>query len=951
MTPEDWQRVKELFHSALAQQADERAAFLAEVCGDDLSIRKEVESLIAAYEKEEDFIATPIFAGAAKLLVDTETKTIEQHIGPYKIIREIGHGGMGTVYLGVRANDFQKRVAIKLVKRGMDSKEIIRRFQKERQILANLDHLNIAKLLDGGTTPDGLPYFVMEYIEGKPVDEYCDSNQLSITERLKLFLAVCSGVQYSHQNLIVHRDMKPGNILVTNDGVPKLLDFGIAKVLNAEFSDATIDPTATMFRLMTPEYASPEQVRGETITAASDVYSLGVLLYELLTGHRPYRIKSRLSNDILKAVCEEEPDKPSLAINRVETMPNKNGTTPITLTPELVSKAREGWPDKLRRRLNGDLDNIIMMAMRKEAKRRYNSVEQFAEDIRRHLAGHPVIARKDTFSYRSAKFIRRNKFPLAIASLLLCALIGVFVTIIVQSARIARERDKAQRVSAFLVELFETSEPNKAQGNVITAQDILDKGAERIINEFNDQPEIQAKLMGTMGTVYFRQGLYDKALPLLEGALKINRQTFGNKHQEVASCLNNLGLLFMEKGNYQRAKPLLHEALAINRQYFGNKDLRVAANLNNLAIVSQHKGEYRVSETYYREAVAIRRELLGNEHPDVAKTINNLSGALREIGEYGEAEQLAREAIAIYKKSLGPDGISTSMANAISNLATIEMEIGNYDTAEPLFRQAVTIKRKLLGKEHFEIARSLNGLAMVCYEKGDYATAQSLLTETIAMFEKLLREHQLTAISKKNLARVREANQDYQEAERLYRQSLSMNSHLLGDKHPNSVLILNHLATLLANQGDYNAAESLLRQALALGREALPAQHTTIATSLLELGRLLTNRGAANEAEPLLREALAIRRKRLPKDHWLIADAESVLGGCLTALQRYQEAEELLVASYPRINSSRGGERSQRVLQALNRIIKLYQGWNKPAKTAQYRALLTLTKSTKTTAP
>ncbi len=351
-------------------------------------------------------------------------------IGPYKIIRKIGHGGMGSVFLAARADDqYRKQVAIKLVKRGMDTDFIVSRFLSERQILASLDHPNIASLFDGGATADGLPYFVMEDIEGLPINEYCDTHNLSTTERLKLFSIVCAAVHYAHRKHIIHRDIKPTNILVTADGMPKLLDFGIAKILDPDLSIQTTGRTATARRLMTPGYASPEQVRGESVTTASDIYSLGVLLYELLTGHRPYHVRNRATDEIARVICEQEPEKPSTAITRIEEVHGDDGLRPIRLTPESVSKTRDGSPEKLRRRLAGDIDNIVLMAIRKEPRRRYESVEQFSEDIRRHLEGRPVRARKDTLSYRSAKFINRNRaavIEVALSMLVVGLLIVLF---------------------------------------------------------------------------------------------------------------------------------------------------------------------------------------------------------------------------------------------------------------------------------------------------------------------------------------------------------------------------------------------------------------------------------------------------------------------------------------------------------------------------------------------
>src|ERR1700730_12625845 len=370
MTPERWQRINEMFHAALVLDGQERSAFLvAQSAGDD-ALRGKVAALLASHEQAEGFIQGSVFGDAAQLLVEHEAVAMMgQHIGLYKISREIGRGGMGTVYLATRDDDqYEKQVAIKVVKRGMDTDLVLARFRNERQILASFDHPNIARLLDGGSTENGLPYFIMEYIEGQAIDEYCDARRLSTVARLELFRTVCSAVQYAHQHLVIHRDIKPSNILVTADGVPKLLDFGIAKLLHTEANQPRAT-TGMMLRVMTPEYASPEQVRGDLVTTVSDVYSLGVLLYELLSGHSPYHFKTLLPQDIARVISDSEPEKPSAVIDRVEDVITE-GRKGLTLTPESVSETRDGRPEKLRRRLVGDLDNIVLMAMRKEPSRR-----------------------------------------------------------------------------------------------------------------------------------------------------------------------------------------------------------------------------------------------------------------------------------------------------------------------------------------------------------------------------------------------------------------------------------------------------------------------------------------------------------------------------------------------------------------------------------------------------
>jgi len=787
---------------------------------------KDVPTVSPALEETRHVGADAAGAGAAE-----PPPAGERRVGPYLLMRELGHGGMGTVYLAVRADEhFHKRVAVKIVRGGGGSEAVVRYFKRERQILAGLDHPNIAKLLDGGTTDDGLPYFVMEYVEGQRIDAYCDERRLATVERLRLFQVVCAAVQYAHRNLIVHRDLKPGNIIVTPDGVPKLLDFGIATLLDSAAASAAA-PTATALAL-TPEYASPEQARGEPITTASDVYSLGVILYELLTGQRPYRLKTRQPLEVLRAVCDQEPEKPSTAVGRMRVQAAR-GTETDAATPDTavaVSATREGTPARLERKLRGDVDNILMMALRKEPPRRYTSVEAFSEDIRRYLEGLPVHARKATPAYRAGKFVRRHTAGVAAAAAVGVLLVGFTVAMAVQSARVARERDlaekertvaqqerataqrereTAQRISAFLVDLFRISDPSQARGQTITAREILDRGTAKIRTELQDQPQVRATLMDTMGDVLASLGLYDRAIPLLEEALQARKAALGADHLDVAASLSHLATLRLDTGDYVGAETLHREALAIRRKRLGNEHPDVAASLDSLAGAVHEKGDYAAAEGFYREALVMRRKLLGNDHPDVARTLNNLSTVLFGNGDYAGAESLQREALAL--------------------------------------------KRKLLGNEHPHVANGLNNLAALLRAKGDYAGAEALHREVVALQRKLV-----------------------------------------GDEHP-------RMAMSLASYAD------------TLCRDKKPA-----------------------EAEPLAREALAIFRKALPKGHPYIAETESVLGGCLALSGRYPEAEALLLRSYP-VLTVKGTFEGR---EALERIVRLYEGWGKPGKAAPYRAKL-----------
>lgn len=503
VNPERWAQIKELFGSALEQEPGARGAFLRTACGEDAQLRCEIESLLASFDSNQSL------ATESPPAIDSNTAAIAgQTIGHYRVISQIGSGGMGAVYLAVRADDeYNKRVAIKLVQAGIDTQEMLNRFRHERQILAALDHPNIAKLLDGGTTAQGLPYFVMDYVEGTRIDEYSDKSKLSVRERLKLFRNVCSAVQYVHQNLVVHRDLKPSNILVTAEGVPKLLDFGIAKLMKPELFTNAFDATRIEFRLMTPGYASPEQVRGEPVTTASDVYSLGVILYELLTSLRPYQVKTDSPAEILRAVCDQEPSKPSSAIIRMESL----GAREKNATPESRAQMRGTVPERLKRQLRGDLDTIVLKALRKEPSRRYVSAEQLSEDLRRHLEGLPVTAHQDSWSYRSRKFVGRHKAGVAAAALILISLVGGVLATTWQAQVARRERTKAQqqfndvrRLTTSL--LFEFHSAIQDLPGSTPARKLMVQRALEYLNKLAEQARGDASLQRDLAEAYLKVG-------------------------------------------------------------------------------------------------------------------------------------------------------------------------------------------------------------------------------------------------------------------------------------------------------------------------------------------------------------------------------------------------------------------------------------------------------------
>ncbi|PYQ59153.1 MAG: hypothetical protein DMF53_19250, partial [Acidobacteria bacterium] len=722
-----------------------------------------------------------------------------QRVGPYRVVREIGRGGMGAVYLAVRADEeFDQRVALKLVGLG-SAAEIVRRFRAERQILAHLDHPNIAKLLDGGTAEDGRPYFVMEYVEGRPIDEY--AGKLPLRERLALFREVCAAVHFAHQNLIVHRDLKPGNILVTADGVPKLLDFGIAKLLDPGRSDPGLSDLG--LRPMTLQYASPEQVRGEPITTASDVYSLGVLLHVLLTGRSPYAAAADDRPALERAILQGETVRPSQAVATREEA----------------------------RRLAGDLDTIVLRAMDPEPGRRYASAEQLAADVQRHLDGLPVLARKNTASYRLDKFVRRHKAGVATAAAVLLLVLGFSVTVTLLWQRAQRERDRAAAVSDFLEDLFARADPSQSRGETVTVREALDRGRQQIAGGLQAAPETRASLMETMGRVYRSLGLHDQARPLLEESLRIRRRT-GQDPVAVASNEINLALALQEMGKRDEAEPLLRDGLEILRRQGATATLDYAAGLNNLGGLLKERGDYKAAEALFREALSLKQRIPRSDR-EVARAYNNLGDVLYAQGDIAAAEPYLRTGLAIRRRLFGGEP-HPELATSLSNLASLLEAKGERSEAKALYREALAMRRKLYDNQGTKVAQSLGNLAFVLLAEGRPAEAEPFAREALAL------------------------------------------------KLPNDfyrAVFLRHLAASLAGQGRGREAEPLAREALAIFRFSKSESsrwRTPDAESVL--GSCLAAQGRYAEAEPLLLDTyLVLKADRGEGAHYAPAARQRIV--------------------------------------------------------------------------
>ena len=857
-----WQQVRRIF-GAVLESPGERAALLARECATDDDLRAEVDALLEAHEAAGDFLS-------ASRWDDSDAGSLAgRRIGLYQVSRMLGRGGMGVVYLAFRADrEFQRRVALKVLKPGLDSEDVIRRFRTERQILAALEHPNIARLLDGGSTEQGLPYLVMEYVEGQPIDVWVTERRLSMRARLELFRTVCSAVELAHRNLVVHRDLKPSNILVTAAGTPKLLDFGVAKLLNPELSSATLSSTALGLQPMTPDYASPEQVRGEHITTASDVYSLGVLLYELLTGEHPYRSRASSPAEMRRLVTEEDPAKPSLA---------------VAAGPNDLPACRE---------LEGDVDNIVLKALRKEPNRRYASVEQLSEDIRRHLEGLPVSARPGTLRYRASKLVRRHRVGVAAATTMVLAVLGFGAAMGVLAARMADERSRAElerrraeQVTTFLTEIFEISDPWRSSGETVTAREILDAGAHRLATELADEPLDRANLMETVGSIYQRLGLLDRAEPLLEGALATRRRLLGEEHPQVADALSALARVEEERGRLPEALDLVEQALAIRRRLYGPRHEMVARSLHDLGLLLRSQGDLAAAEGRLRTALALRRSLAEPSPRDIADSLNGLGVVLWERGRYGEAEEVTREALALRRDVLGPDHVE--VASTLNLLAVIVLANGDLRQGEMLLREALALRRRLYPGDHPKIAESLNNLGALLKDRGEWDEAETLFGEALAMRRKLFgEEHLSVAMTLENLGWLAFDRGSDPAAARLQRESLAIRSRILGRNHRLVSDSLVALAMVLERQGKLGDAETALREALRIRRSLLGNRHFQVALGLERLAGVLRHRNRPEEAESLAREALEIVRGMQPVVPAYVTEAESVLAACLDARRR-----------------------------------------------------------------
>ncbi|HVS09740.1 MAG TPA: serine/threonine-protein kinase [Planctomycetota bacterium] len=885
MDPERWQRVEDLFGRAVDLPPQARRALLESECAGDRELLEIVGRLLAQDGAPSTLLDHP----AGLLELEDSDPMLGRRLGPWKLTSRLAVGGMGVVYRAERADGlFQQEVAVKLLRFDATTEEMVRRFELERRMLARLSHPNIARLLDGGTTEHGQPYLVMELVRGEAIDISCDRSRLPLPQRLRLFATVCHAVHYLHQNLVVHRDLKPANVMVDEHGAPRLLDFGIARLLE-EPSVPGAEPTWFSARLFTPEYASPEQLAGEPVTTASDVYSLGVVLYGLLTGRKPFHNDSRSPLAWERLVRERTPTRPSTAAVRPVAATEGHSDE---RTPAEFAAACDTTPARLRKRLSGDLDRIVLMALRKEPERRYASAEDLAEDLERHLAGRPVKAREESIAYVSGKFVKRNRIPVAAALLALLALVYGYIA---ASRGESRARDQAlharieadsfQSIATFLMDTFLRSDVIGDEQRSDALESVR-RQAEHVRRAHREDPHLRANLLDALGRVAASLDRPEEAESLLREAHDLRLKTFGDRHIEVALSLGSLGALQFRRGKLAEAEDLL------------------------------------------RRALALHRSLAHSTHTDVALAANDLAAVLRNQGSLDEAEDLHREALAL-RRAAGTH--TPAVAESLNNLAGIHLDRGEFDAARALFEESLAIREDVLGEEHPLTVQSLSNLANVVWHSGDAGRARSLLALAEASYRSQ-RTRGLEGLAQVlvNLAAMDLREQELEAAAERLREARAIQVSRVGPEHPALASVQVLQAQVARLSGDPERACELLEEALRIRRAALGDASPAVGRTLQDLAIARLAAGDPEGAEAALREG-ASNLEAAGADPLALTRSRIFLGVALMRQGRLDEAQELLEAGLELLKTETGANAED--LEAVRAHLEALQRLRSPTKT------------------
>jgi serine/threonine protein kinase/tetratricopeptide (TPR) repeat protein len=924
MTPETWKQVKALLESALDLAPAQRADFLRQKCPDD-AMRREVEKLLENHEKAGDFLSKAVMnprvaiprevpdtgsggdfasSGSAAGTTSSAAARLGEALHNYRILSKLGEGGMGQVWLAEQTAPLRRQVALKLIRVGMYDDSILQRFESERQSLASMNHPSIAKVFDAGTTPDGQPYFAMEYVPGLPITHYCDRKRLKISERLDLFVQTCEGVQHAHHKAIIHRDLKPANILVVEvDGkaTPRIIDFGLAKAATPEVQ-AEGPLTGVGAFVGTPGYMSPEQVNPDLhdIDTRTDVYSLGVVLYELLTGFLPFDTKrgDQRFADKFRQLREEDPPLPSTKVHA----DRESSTT--------KAEERSTDPKQLVSQLRGDLDWITMKALERDRGRRYGTPSELAADISRYMHHEPVSARPASSAYKLRKYVRRHRFGVAVGAAMALLLAGFAVMQALQLRRITRERDRANRITDFTVGMFKVSDPNEARGNKITAREILDKASNDIEAGLAKDVEVQSDLMTVMAKTYINLGLFTRAHGLAERALENRRRALGPNHPKTLESMTQLGWILDREGHDLEAEKVTRQTLDLQRRVLGPEDALTLETTDNLGIVLEKQGHYAEEEKLERELVAIRSRKLGPEHPQTLRSMLNLGDALHGESRFQDAEKQFRQLLEIERRVWGSG--HPSILATMHNLANVIQEQGRYDEAEALYRETLETEQRVLGPEHPDTASTMTTLAnTIMYGQGRSAEAETLYRTALELAQRTLGpEHSYTTGAEEGLANVVASQGHYAEAEKLHREILDIRMRVLGPDHTDTLLSQYNLGDVLFREGHLSEADKLFRETLASQTRVLGAENPDTLASKAFLARILIKEENPREAEELARQAYDVQLRILGPQHSDTLNSLQYLGNALVNSHRYDEVKKLFAETIEKIGKSQGGNAS-----------------------------------------
>lgn len=875
MSDQNWERIESILDEALSLPENQRDEFVIYKCEGDDDLKSEITQLLNSISDSEGWLEEPDRYKVdfyREIVNDSDTflpgsSLIGQQVGAYQIKELLGEGGMGLVYLAERTDGtFDHQVALKVIREGMDTEQNIRRFQQEQRILAGLSHPNIAGILDGGVTDSGLPYLIMEYVDGTPIDTYCEENKLSVHERLELIKTICSVVQYAHNNLIIHRDLKPENILVDKQGHIRILDFGIAKLLDPDHSDALGVRTRTGARILTFGYAAPEQIQGQAITTAVDSYALGILMYKLLTGVLPLDKKGKTVSEIQRLIIKEPPPKPSERFKSLGPQQQKE-----------LGRQRQSTPQKLVQTLQDDLDAIILKNLRKEPAARYNSPDQLLEDIERYENRLPVSAREGKVRYHVSKFIKRHKLGITTATAVMLMTLGfvVFYTyqIALERNRARVEAAKAKQVKNFMLEIFTSSNPDMVSysGKNITAFQLLTAGINKTEEELRNSPELYIEMLTAIGSALKNIDEFNASKNALHKALDKSNNYYGFQSTQSAGILATMADLESEKGNYYDSEKLISKAITIDENNKEKSNPALADHYSILGFTKALQGEYREADKILLKADSLYIASGKSKSTRRFTNMSNLAEVKSRIGQYEQAERYLLESLDFYKKSY--NGPHLNIATNQGKLGSLYQTLGKYEKAEELLLEALSLKIELLGEQSSSVANTYGTLAINSRTTGNFIKAEEFAQKQNDIHHILYADTSVKiAESLNNLALVKSDKEDYTTAEQLYRKALSIKKLHLDENHPSLAIALYNLAHVLYKQKKYVQSTNLLKQVIEIDKRRLGPDHREVAVDLNKLGSVFRDMGALAKADSTFREAKQIFLSKFPENHYRLAD-------------------------------------------------------------------------------